>query len=86
MAFLRQDETLSRGNDLIRAELNQARDNLKARQGDLTKARAHVAELEDTIARLTKKVADLEHDQRALDRGYIALMCDRNVPDETLSK
>ena len=29
------------------------------------------------MQRLMKKIADLQHDQRALDQGYIALMAEK---------
>jgi septal ring factor EnvC (AmiA/AmiB activator) len=70
-------EDKPRGYTLIAAELYQAKAQLKDRQGELVKAERHVADVKDTCARLSAKIAELEHDQRALDRGYIALMSER---------
>lgn len=69
-----------RGYSLIAAELDGAKALLKDRSADLEKAKRHVRELESAIESLAEKVAGLEHDQRALDRGYIALMGDSRPP------
>lgn len=66
----------TRGYGLIRAELDAKRRLLTDRLADLAKAMKHVEELRETCKGLEKDVADLEHDESALTRGYIALMGD----------
>lgn len=77
MGIFHKDEK-TRGHTLISNELATARMNLKDREGDLEKAILHVSELREIVGGLIDKVSNLEHDQRALDRGYIALMGDRH--------
>lgn len=72
--FFEKSEPL--GQALISTELATARSYLKDRQGELAKAERNIAELKATCERLTEKITNLERDQRALQRGYIALMGD----------
>ena len=56
--------------------LKTGRGLLKDRRDDLERAKRLVKELEGTCADLEQKVAELERDERALARGYVALMGD----------
>lgn len=76
MAMWPRSMPASRGYALVADELATKRQRLKDRQADLDKAQRHVAELAQTCGRLKSDIEELEHDQRALDRGYIALMGD----------
>lgn len=75
MAFF--DKSKPRGYTLIAAELTIKRRQLAERKEDLTKAELHVLELKGICASLETQVAELEHDQHALDRGYLAIMGDQ---------
>lgn len=66
----------SRGYELIRDQLQTKRLQLKDRLAALEMAERIVVELTATCNDLKTTIADLEHDQRALDRGYIAIMGD----------
>lgn len=68
-----------RGYSLIKSELDLKRCQLKDRNADLAKARRHVLELEQTCAGLQVDIADLEHDENALTRGYLSIMADNSV-------
>lgn len=70
------DDPKTNGGRLIRQELDVCRGYLKDREADLEKAKRHVGELTDTCARLRSKIEALERDEKALTRGYVAMMCD----------
>ena len=74
------ENTQTSASSLIANALDSARLRLGGYQMDLAKAQARVAELTDTCERLTTTIAGLEHDQNALNRGYIAIMGDKAAP------
>lgn len=67
------------GYTLIANAIKEKKQLLNDRQADLEKAEGHVKELRETCARLESHVSELEHCQRALDRGYLALMGDSST-------
>ena len=66
----------SRAIGLVQNELNAARRDLAAKLADIEDVRKLEAEMIVRCSELREKVADLERDQKAIDRGYIALMGD----------
>lgn len=64
---------------MIKDELQTKKSQLEARTKDLEKAVRLVSELGETCALLKTEISDLEHDENALTRGYIAIMADNSV-------
>ena len=74
---------MSRASTLVQQELSAAKRDLQARLSDIDEVRKRESELICTCARLREKIAELEHDQKAIDRGYIAIMCDNAATAST---
>ena len=68
---------MPRAHDLIKAELEATKDDLTAKLVKLAIAQQDVIVLHEICERLRQRIVDLERDREALDRGYIALMCDK---------
>lgn len=66
---------------LIAAELKTKKNQLAAREQDLAKAKRLVTELEGTCAALRTEILDLEHGDRALTRGCVAIMCESSAAE-----
>jgi phage shock protein A len=62
---------ISEGTAAIRYRIKQEQANLNARQNELGKARAYVAEVEQACVRLKDKIAELKRDEQALARGLM---------------
>ena len=82
----KKDDPTTGGGFLIRRELEAARFDLSSRRGDLEEATKRVVELKEACERLSEKVGQLEHDEKALIRGHIALMCDNQDAIDNLER
>lgn len=64
---------------LLVATLERKRGYLQEELQELARARDAVQMAENNCAKLQAQIADLERGQKALDRGYIALMGDTAI-------